>query len=95
MGLPMNRALYTEDGDIHDIYVGDFLVVGLTEESFCSLTPEQLITYEEKFHQPDMFIRMGRGMLAVPLPDDMVKGAADKSALNPDHDKPPRSSPEL
>ena len=95
MGLPMNRALYTEDGDIHDIYVGDFLVVGLTEESFCSLTPEQLVTYEEKFHQPDMFIRMGRGMLAVPLPDDMVKNGADKGALNPDQDKPPRSSPEL
>lgn len=94
MGLPMNRALYTEDGDIYDIFVGDFLVMGLTDESFCSLTPEQMKTYEEKFHQPDMFIRMGRGVMAVPLPDDMVKNCPGKDASGPDKDKP-RAAPEL
>ena len=26
-GLPLNRAIYTEDGDMQDIYAGDFLVV--------------------------------------------------------------------
>ena len=25
-GLPLNRAIYTEDGDMQDIYAGDFLV---------------------------------------------------------------------
>ena len=41
-GLPLNRAIYTEDGDMQDIYAGDFLVVGLTEDDFGSLTSEQI-----------------------------------------------------
>ena len=51
-GLPLNRAIYTEDGDMQDIYAGDFLVVGLTEDDFGSLTSEQMQKFEEKFHQP-------------------------------------------
>ncbi len=59
-GLPLNRAIYTEDGDMWDIYAGDFLVVGLTEDDFGSLTSEQMQKFEEQFHQPQMFVRMGR-----------------------------------
>lgn len=39
-GLPLNRALRDEDGDIYDIVAGTFMVVGLTEDSFGSLTPD-------------------------------------------------------
>ena len=72
-GLPLNRAIYTEDGDMQDIYAGDFLVVGLTEDDFGSLTSEQMQKFEEQFHQPQMFVRMGRSIMAIPVPDDMVK----------------------
>ena len=61
-GLPLNRAIYTEDGDMQDIYAGDFLVVGLTEDDFGSLTSEQMQKFEEQFHQPQMFVRMGRSI---------------------------------
>ena len=47
-GLPLNRAIYTEDGDMQDIYAGDFLVVGLTEDDFGSLTSEQMQKFEEQ-----------------------------------------------
>ena len=47
-GLPLNRAIYTEDGDMQDIYAGDFLVVGLTEDDFGSLTSEQMQKFEER-----------------------------------------------
>ena len=36
-GLPLNRALRDEDGDIYDIVAGTFMIVGLTEDSFGSL----------------------------------------------------------
>lgn len=72
-GSPLNRALRTEDGDVYDIIAGDFLVVGLGEENFASLTPEQAAHYEGLFHQPEMFVKMGRGVMAISLPDDMVK----------------------
>ena len=88
MGLELNRALRDESGNIYDIMAGDFLVVGLTEESFCSLTPEQLEKFEEKFHQPEMFIRMGKQIMALPLPDNRVK---DSKTIKPERIVPPNS----
>ena len=87
-GLPLNRAIYTEDGDMQDIYAGDFLVVGLTEDDFGSLTSEQMQKFEEKFHQPQMFVRMGRSIMAIPVPDDMVKKMEEKAAKTQEKSKP-------
>lgn len=87
-GLPLNRAIYTEDGDMQDIYAGDFLVVGLTEDDFGSLTSEQMQKFEEKFHQPQMFVRMGRSIMAIPVPDDMVKKMEEKAAKPQEKSKP-------
>ena len=39
-GLPLNRALKTEEGEIYDIISGNFFICGLGEENFCSLSPE-------------------------------------------------------
>ena len=74
-GKDLNRALRDEDGDMYDIIAGDFLVVGLGEEDFSSLSPELMKQFEEHFHQPEMFVRMGRSIMALPLPDDRVKKA--------------------
>ena len=87
-GLPLNRAIYTEDGDMQDIYAGDFLVVGLTEDDFGSLTSEQMQKFEEKFHQPQMFVRMGRSIMAIQVPDDMVKKMEEKAAKPQEKSKP-------
>lgn len=87
-GLPLNRAIYTEDGDMQDIYDGDFLVVGLTEDDFGSLTSEQMQKFEEQFHQPQMFVRMGRSIMAIPVPDDMVKKMEEKAAKSQEKSKP-------
>ena len=76
-GLPLNRALRDDDGDIYDVIAGPFLVVGLTEEDFGSLSPEQMAFYEEKYHSPELFIRMGRGIMAIPveeMPNDSSRG---------------------
>ena len=87
-GLPLNRAIYTEDGDMQDIYAGDFLVVGLTEDDFGSLTSEQMQKFEEPLHQPQMFVRMGRSIMAIPVPDDMVKKMEEKAAKSQEKSKP-------
>lgn len=73
VGKDLNRALRDEDGNMYDIVAGDFLVVGLGEEDFTSLSPELMKKYEEHFHQPEMFVRLGRSIMAMPLPDDKVK----------------------
>ena len=79
-GLPLNRALRDDEGQIHDVVAGSFLVVGLTEESFGSLTPDQMQKFEQQFHQPEVFIHMGKGVMALPMPDEAVKFQEEKTA---------------
>ena len=93
-GKELNRALRDEDGNMYDIIAGDFLVVGLGEEDFSSLSPELMKKYEEHFHQPEMFVRLGRSIMAMPLPDDKVKkaDAPEKAAPTPHKSSPDRDS---
>ena len=58
MGLPPNRGLFGEDGEMYDIIVGTFMVVGLDEESFGSLSDALIQKYAELFHYPEVFFRI-------------------------------------
>ena len=78
-GLPLNRALRDDNGEIYDVVAGSFLVVGLTDEDFGSLSPDQMKAFEEKFHSPEVFVRMGRGIMAFPLPDEKVEKPEKKA----------------
>lgn len=80
MGLPLNRALRDEHGEAYDVIAGTFLVVGLSEEDFASLTPELAEKFEKQFHQPESFIPLGRRMLVVPVPDEAVRTDEKKAA---------------
>lgn len=73
IGLPLNRALRDEHGQTYDVIAGTFLVAGMGEEDFCSLTPEQLETYEKVFHQPETFIRLNHRLVVVPIPDEALQ----------------------
>lgn len=42
-------------------------MTGLTEDSFGSLTAEQLAKYTELYKQPQMFVRMGSEIVAMPV----------------------------
>ena len=65
-GLELNRTLRDEDGRVYDIVAGTFLVVGLADEHFTSLTPELQKKYTQLFEYPEMFIRVGSMILAMP-----------------------------
>ena len=66
-GCPLNRALRDEDGAIYDIIAGTFLVVGLTEEDFGSLSPELLQVFTQRFWQPEAFMMLNGHLLAIPV----------------------------
>ena len=66
-GLELNRAMKDERGKIADIIAGTFLVVGLGEEDYCSLTPEQIKKYQKKFRYPETFMRFGGEIVAIPI----------------------------
>ena len=89
MGLPLNRALRDESGEAYDVVAGTFLVVGLGEEDFASLSPELAQKYEKQFHQPETFLKLGNRLLVIPVPDDAVKSAENKVVIKPpaEHDR--------
>ena len=88
-GLPLNRALRDEDGRMYDAVAGTFLVVGLGEEDFASLSPELAQKYEKQFHQPETFLKLGNRLLVIPVPDDAVKSAENTVVIKPpaEHDR--------
>lgn len=71
-GMEWNRALYDDHGNMTDVIAGPFLIVGLTEDDFCSLTDQQLSDFEDQFYSPEVFIRMGRSIMAIQVPEDAV-----------------------
>ena len=54
-GLRENRALYDRHGRACDVIAGTFLVVGLTDEDYTSLTPGQIEKFKEKYQSPEIF----------------------------------------
>lgn len=65
-GLPLNRPLYDEDGHIYDVIAGTFLVVGLTDDNFGSLTAEQIDKYSKLYEQPQYFVMIDGALTAFP-----------------------------
>ena len=66
-GLPLNRALRDEDGEIYDIVAGTFLVTGLTDDSFGSLSPDLLRQFMTEFKMPEQFAKIGDRIVAIPM----------------------------
>ena len=66
-GLPLNRALRDEDGEIYDIVAGTFAIVGLTDDSFGSLDSELALKYAKLFEQPEQFAKLGDRIVVIPM----------------------------
>lgn len=97
IGLPLNRALRDENNEVYDIIAGSFLVAGLTEDNFGSLTEEQISKFEGLFHQPETFVKMGRSIMAIPVPEEVLQmrdavRAKEEIGEKPRHKMPERDS---
>ena len=68
-GLPLNRALRDEEGEIYDIIAGTFFVCGAPpdSESFTSLTDEQVDYWLKRFAKPEFFVRVNGKIICVPV----------------------------
>lgn len=67
LGLGYNRALRDDDGNIYDILCGPFFVCGLGEDNFASLPEDLLRKYSQRFHHPELFLRIGESLMVVPF----------------------------
>ena len=57
--LELNRALFDRDGEVYDIIAGTFLITGTREDSFGSLSPEQIDRYSRRYETPETFLFEG------------------------------------
>ena len=69
LGLPLNRALRDEEGEIYNVIAGSFFVCGAPpdSESFASLTDEQMDYWMERFAKPEFFVRVNGKVICVPV----------------------------
>ena len=65
LGLDYNRALRDEENKIYDIICGSFLVVGLTEDDFGSLTEEQIEKYMSLYSKIEEFLVIGDRIISI------------------------------
>lgn len=69
LGLPLNRALRDEKGEIYDIIAGTFFICGTPpdSESFTSLTDEQVDYWLKRFAKPEFFVRVNGQIICIPV----------------------------
>ena len=66
-GLPPNRGLWDKDGTLYDVICGTFFLCAAPpdEDTFRSLTEEQVRHYQERFARPEIFLLGPAGQLLV------------------------------
>ena len=71
LGLPLNRALRDENGEIYDAIAGTFFICGAPadSENFASLTDEQVDYWLKRFAKPEFFVRVNGQIICVPVED--------------------------
>ena len=67
IGLEPNRVLRDDNGKAVDIIFGTFIITGLTEDDFGSLTDEQAEYYLDIFRCPEIILRTGNGFVALKI----------------------------
>ena len=78
-GMELNRALRDDDGEIYDAIAGPFLIVGLGDEDFTSLSDDLIEKYRDIFAQPEVFIRTNSGLLVLPyVTDEFIFSSGDE-----------------
>lgn len=81
----LNRALRDDEGHIYDVVAGTFLIAGLGEEDFTSLTPEQIEQFKARFDTPEMFLRLNGKLIVLPMEEDW--GKDKKPPMRQEHGK--------
>lgn len=56
-GLPFNRLMLDCDGRVYDYIAGTFIIVGLSDEDFCSLKEEYVANFREKYKMKEFLLK--------------------------------------
>ena len=67
-GMPLNRGIFDENGQLVDIIAGPFFIAyaPIESENFLSLPEDLREKYMKHFRTPEIFVRTQEGIKAVP-----------------------------
>ena len=67
-GMPLNRGIFDENGQLVDIIAGPFFIAyaPIESENFLSLPEDLREKYMKRFRTPEVFVRTQEGIKAVP-----------------------------
>ena len=88
-GEPLNPALRDDEGHIYDVIAGTFLIVGLGEENFTSLSDKDMKEMSERFGTPELFMKAGEKLVVIPMEEKKP------SVLEKLTSQPARTSPQV
>ena len=86
------------DKEMTDIIAGTFLVVGLGEENFTSLSDGLQKKYADIFKNPEEFVRLGNEIVAIPVKPSIkqqLNQAKKEQGEREDKKLPSHKPPEL
>ena len=66
-GKELNRAFCDGSGQIYDILVGPFIIAGLIDDDFASLSEELQQKYYKMFRHPEIFLGDGNQIQVISL----------------------------
>lgn len=66
-GLPLNRALFDDNGKIYDIIAGTAFICGCSKDSFVSLSKKHQEKFLAMFKYPETFVSMNGEIVAIPI----------------------------
>ena len=66
-GLALNRALRDEDGHIYDVIAGTFIIAGLSDDNFASLSSKEVEKFSKLFELPEIFIKTDNDVIVVQI----------------------------
>jgi hypothetical protein len=72
-GLQLNRAIYTPDGEMHDIIAGSCFICDCSGKDFGSLSEDQQQRYLQMFHDPEIFFKVGDEIRAVKVQEQQQR----------------------
>ena len=66
-GLALNRALRDEEGHIYDVIAGTFIIAGLSDDNFASLSSKEIEKFSKLFELPEIFMKADNDVIVVQI----------------------------
>ena len=73
IGLELNRALYDSRGQVYDVVAGTFVIAGLGDGRFTSLSEDLIEKYTRRFQTIEVYAQVGNRTLMFQVPQDTAE----------------------